>query len=121
MKAVQAYLDGIKEVTHQVMVESGEYWLQGAIVLVKARFWATYVQSEVKANIESGIDAMLKDRDFGSSLYLSDLYNMVEGIAGIEYINIAISGPATHIDSEGNLIVSELEIVTKGSVSVEVL
>ena len=118
ISAVQTYLDGVKEVTQQVSVISGADSLLNAVIVVKVKINTIYVVAEVKANIESGIDSILKDRDFNSSLYLSDLYDIVEPIAGVEYVNISISSPVENLDADGNLIAGELEIVTKGSVTI---
>jgi len=121
VRAVQTYLDGVKDVTHQVSVISGADALIGAHIQVTVKLSSAYVESELKSNIESGIDGLLKGRNFHESLYLSDLYDALEPIAGLEYVNIEITQPADHLDLKGNLIMGELEIVTKGSVTITTL
>jgi hypothetical protein len=121
VRAVQTYLDEVKDVTHQVSVISGADSLIGAHIQVTVKFSSAFVESELKSNIESGIDGLLKGRDFNESLYLSDLYDALEPIAGLEYVNIEITQPADHLDLKGNLIMGELEIVTKGSVTITTL
>jgi hypothetical protein len=118
VRAVQSYLDEIKEVTHLVEVVSGSTNLVPAYIEIEVKYDNTVVQSEVKASIEAGIDDILRGRDFDTSLYMSDLAAVLDAIDGYEYVNTSITAPASHIDGDGNLIVAELEIVTKGGVTV---
>lgn len=116
--ALQSYLDDRKEITHVVSVFSGEHALVNAEINVNVKINSSYVVSEIRANIESGINELLKDRAFNEDLYLSDLYSISEAIDGIDYINIEILGPNLKLDQKGNLIVNELEIISKGSLAV---
>jgi hypothetical protein len=118
IQAVQTYLDGIKDVTHQVKVVSGSPLLAPADISASVRVRSGFVESEVLANVEFGFDTLLKGRDFAAPLYLSDLYNIVEKIAGVGYVNIEITGPLNRLDAEGNLVPAQLEIVTKGTVTI---
>lgn len=118
VNSVQAYLDGVKDVTHQVSVVSGASSLVAAQISISVKLSSAFVESELRANIESGIDSLLRGRNFDTSLYLSDLYDVLEPIEGIVHANITIAGPTDNLDAQGNLIVGELEIVTKGSVTI---
>ena len=119
MRALQTYLDEVKEVTHLVRVVSGDTALIPAIINLKVRYNSSFVKSEVRAEIEAGIDTLLRRRDFFDSLYVSDIYNVIELVGGIDYINITIDSPADRVNHDGNLIVGELEVVTKGAVTIE--
>jgi uncharacterized phage protein gp47/JayE len=119
MRALQTHLDEVKEVTHQVRVVSGASALVPAQVRLRVEYDPSYVKAEVKAEITAGIDALLRRRDFRKSLYVSDLYSVIELIDGINHVNIDITQPANRLDGDGNLIVGELEVVTKGSVTIE--
>lgn len=119
MRALQNHLNEVKEVTHLVRVVSGATALVPASVNLKVKFNSSFVKSEVRAEIESGIDALLRRRDFSVPLYVSDIYNVVELVDGVDHVNITINNPVERLDSDGNLVVRELEVVTKGTVTIE--
>ena len=117
VNAVQDYLDGIKDVTHEVLVVNGASLLLAADITAAVSIKFGYVVSEILANLEFGIDALLKDRPFAAPLYLSDIYSVANGIEGISHVTIEITGPTTNLDANGNLIPTQLQIVTKGTVT----
>lgn len=117
VNAVQDYLDGIKDVTHEVLVVNGASLLLAANITAAVSIKFGYVVSEILANLEFGIDALLKDRPFAAPLYLSDIYWIADDIAGIDHVTIEITGPTTNLDANGNLIPTQLQIVTKGTVT----
>jgi hypothetical protein len=117
VNAVQDYLDGIKDVTHEVLVVNGASLLLAADITAAVSIKFGYVVSEILANLEFGIDALLKDRAFAAPLYLSDIYSVAKGIEGISHVTIEITGPTTNLDANGNLIPTQLQIVTKGTVT----
>lgn len=119
IRSLQTHLDEVKEVTHLVKVVSGASALVPAHIKMRIKYDPSYIKAEVRAEIIAGLDALLRRRDFHASLYISDLYAIVELINGINYINITIEEPAGKLDGDGNLIVGELEVVTKGSVTIE--
>ena len=118
MNALLQYLLTVKEVSHHVTVLSGEPALLRADIEILVDLNMAYVESELIANLEAGIDALLKGRRFNVPLYLSDLYDVADGVEGIKRSNILITGPVDRLDAEGNLIPKELEIVTKGNVTI---
>ena len=118
ISAIQQYLDGIKDVTHQVSVVSGYPLLIPANIDAYVRYRSGYVESEVLANIVFGFESLLKGRKFAVPLYLSDLYAITDQIGGIDHINIEITGQANRLDSLGNLVPEQLEIITKGTLNI---
>lgn len=118
IRALQNHLNEVKEVTHLVRVVSGDSALKPADIELRIRYDERYVVPEVRAEINSGIDALLRRRDFGKSLYISDLHSVLEVIDGIAYVNIKIVNPADRLDLNGNLVVGELEVITKGTVTI---
>jgi hypothetical protein len=122
--AVQTYLTGIKEVTQHVNVISGADSLLFADITVRVKFSNELIEPETRANIAAVIDGVLKNREFNRALRLSSpdtgdgLYDLVNPIDGIEYVNIEITAPAGKLDAEGNLIPGELEVITKGTVTI---
>jgi hypothetical protein len=118
ISAIQTYLNGIKDVTHEVSVISGYPLLVFATIQIYVSYNPAFVESEILANITFGVDSVLKGRQFATPLYLSDLYSITDQIAGIDHINIEITGPSARLDTLGNLIPQQLEIITKGSVTI---
>ncbi|MFA4971272.1 MAG: hypothetical protein WC683_01580 [bacterium] len=115
---LQAYLDGIKEVTQQVQVVNGAAALVPAQIEVELLVGPAYVYEEEAAKARAAIVELLKGRDFNEPLYLSDLHRVVEEAAvGMVYTNIAITGPSD-IDPEGNLVPAANRIITLGSLAI---
>ncbi len=116
--ALQQYLNGIKEVTQVVEVVDGSSILVPAAIAVRVAILDAYIPAEVKSQIQSIIVGMLKGRDFNQPLYLDALYEAVKSVAGIDYVNISITGPSTAppiIDSEGNLVPASNQVIVYGS------
>ena len=118
INAVQGYLDGIKDVTHEVRVVSGSPLLLAANINAFVSIGFGFVVSEVLSNIEFGFDDLLRARDFAAPLYLSDLYAIANNVAGVSSITIEITGPTSRLDAYGNLVPQALEIITKGTVNI---
>ena len=118
INAVQDYLSSVKDVTHEVSVVSGASLLLYADIDARVSIKFGYVVSEIVANLEFGFDNILKNRDFAAPLYLSDLYWIADKIEGIDHVTIEITGPSSNLDVNGNLIPQQLQIVTKGTVTI---
>ena len=123
--ALQNYLDGLKEVTQVPEVVSGEPWLVGAVIEGTIGVSAGFVKPTVLSNVLKAIDDILRDREFGQNLYLSEIMSIspdpltgIGGVSGVAYAKLKITGPATYLDSTGNLIITQNLIITKGSVSI---
>lgn len=121
-QALQSYLDARKEVTHTVKVTSGEGNLVRPVIQVRAGVKLGYSLSVTKAAIESAIDGLLQDRDFGASLYLSDFCPIIdELVAGLSFLNVTIQGyndvsgelRADKLDESGNLVIEASEVISK--------
>ncbi len=80
-------------------------------------------EPQVRSQVESAILDVLRGRKFGNTLRLSELYAPIAPepdrieIDGVDYVNIAIVGPAGRIDSDGNLPVNDSEVVTRGTIA----
>ena len=76
------------------------------------------------AKISATIRAILKQRDFNSPLYLSDLYDaLVPGIVGIDYVNISLSdqddrSPSV-IDADGNMVTAPQQVIILGTLNIQ--
>jgi len=127
VQSLQSFLDGKKEVTQTVSVTSGISFLVGAVVLVRVGVLKGYALSTVQKGVEAEIDAVLRDRKFGISLFVSELDEAVRKVAGVGFRNVEIQGnllpdgitvDVSRLDADGNLIVTIGEIVSKGLVVV---
>jgi hypothetical protein len=117
--ALQTELDSIKEVTQIVDVIDGVSILIPANIAITMSVLDGFIFSEVESQVRSNVIRLLKGRDFNSPLYLSDVYGVIKSISGISYVNIAISSSfSTLIDSKGNLITEENQVVVLGTLSV---
>jgi len=114
---LQARLDEIKEVTQHVEVVDGSSLLVPAeIAMLLEVNKAAYVESEVVSDAVATVIGLLKKRDFNDPLYLSTLYENVEALNGVVRVNIEITGPASSLDAEGNLVPTETNrVISFGS------
>lgn len=124
IQSLQTYLDLRKEVTQTVSVTSGEKFLVPAVITVRVGVKRNYSLSVVKNTVVAAIDTVLRDRKFGESLYESELDEAIEAVEGWSFWNVKIDGAydsstetvsTTKLDSDGNLIVSIGEIITKAT------
>lgn len=129
IQALQAFLDARKEVTQTVVVSSGANFLVRAVIAARVGIRLGISAQVVKTAVETAIDGVLRDRAFGVNLYTSDVVDAVIGVAGVAFANINISGfldldgvtvLTSRLDSNGNMIISAKEVITKGTVTVSV-
>ncbi len=119
MVGLQAYLDGVKEVTQQVEVIDGAPVLVPAQITVQALVGPTYIYDEEAAKVRAALIELLKARDFNTPLYLSQLYDTVKKASiGFAYVNVDIAGPVEFLDAGGNLVPPENRIITLGSLTI---
>ena len=50
----------------------------------------------------------------------SGIYDTLSRVSGLGFVNVEITSPADRLDADGNLVPLELEVVTKGTLSIEV-
>ncbi len=129
ISSLQEYLDARKEVTQTVVVTSGEGYLVPAKLTVRLGVLSNFSLSVVQTAVSAKIDNLLRDRKFKQSLYLSDIKRDVVKVPGVAFVNVTINGyldddEVTVLtdknDASGNLIASEEDIITKGSVTLTV-
>lgn len=122
---LQVYLDERKEVTQNVEVVSGAFFLVPAVIRVRMSIEAGYSDRVLQTSAEAALDGVLRARAFGRSLTLDELYAVLRPLEGVSFLNVVIEGEDTggpspdvsRLDSEGNLIIAKGEVVTKGSYS----
>lgn len=125
VRSLQAYLDARKEVTQVVAVESGAFFLIPAVMEVEVGVLPTFGAVVTTAAVIAAIDGLLKNRTFGSSLYRSDVVSTCLAVPGVGYVNVTILGYQNGAlvavdlqDADGNLIINDNRVITKGSVVV---
>jgi hypothetical protein len=127
LDALQAFLDARKEVTQTVSVTSGEDFLVPAVIVARVGVGTNFSESVIKTTVEAVIEGVLRDREFGSALYESDLDSAVLAVDGVTFTNVDINGHldgdgvtllTSRLDSDGNLIVDESEVITRGTITI---
>lgn len=117
MKRLEDYLAGIKDVTHSVKVIDGSASLVAATVTVSVKVQTNYVVSSVLSEIEENVRALLKDREYGDTLYKQSVYDLKDDVEGVLYLDVAL-GPTAKLDTGGNLVPEKGEVITIGTVTV---
>lgn len=122
IKSLQDSLDAKKELTQVVRVVSGASQLIPAVVSAHVKVLPGYLESTLRSKVEAAILTVLKNRAFGKSLDISELYwvvapNTINQIPGVFSVAILINGPVNKLDGSGNLVILENEVVTRGSIT----
>lgn len=125
--SLEAYLNERKAVTQTIQVVSGEAALIYAVLTIQVAVSAGFAENVVRLAVETAIDGILKGRQFGASLYRSEITETCLAVAGVSHVNptingYTVAGSATiqtdKLDGYGNLVIDESEVVTKNSVTV---
>ncbi len=121
IRSLQGYLNGIKEVTQTVSVASGVNFLIPAVITVRIGVLSNVSLQITQSTATTVVDSILRDRSFGVSLYVSDLYTPLSAITGVAFCNVTIVGYrptgslvilADKKDAQGNLIIDANEVIT---------
>lgn len=120
IRSLQSYLDSIKEVTQSVKVTSGAGFLVPAVIKVRLAIKVGISEQVAQASARSIVDGILRDRAFGNSLYVSDIVEPLSLLTGVVFVNVTIQGyrptgqgiNVDKVDSDGNLIISNSEVIT---------
>lgn len=88
-----------------------------AEITISVKVSRNYVASSVLADVEAAVLELLKDREFGVTLYLQEVYDVRASVDGVDYMNVTL-GPSGKLDGSGNLVPDADEVITKGSVAV---
>jgi hypothetical protein len=69
----------------------------------------------VENNVRSTIEGILLGRSYGESMRISDLYSAVEAVAGVDWSNVAITNQPTRVNTFGDLVIEDTEVITLGA------
>jgi hypothetical protein len=115
MSALYDYLDSRKIITVTHEVQGGAQYLIKLRVSIKIKVNRAYVASNVTANVKVVVENMFKGREFGDNLYISQVYDVVNDVNGVDFAHIKILS-TTHTDkinANYDVIIKEYEIITK--------
>lgn len=131
---IRLHLEERNDIVHVVSVVDGTSGIIEADITVDILVDFNAITDDV---IEAARLSLMKDdaepygllilRDYGESLYLSDIYKSIRdsqaNTTDIEYMNIKIVGPTEKLDSDGNLIIDARgqEIIQPGTVLVRAI
>ena len=124
---VESYLQERSDVAHTVRVVSGGSSVVGATIDIELAILEAAVFSEVASDIDTELRSILKGRRFGTSLYLSTVYETIEAIQGIDTFDVQLSSASLFgsslpawigLDSRGNIIVNEEYVISLGNIEI---
>ena len=128
INAVKTYLDERKIQTVQNSVVSGSFYLVKVKLTVELSIDDQYVFQTVSEAVSTALDTMFKDRDYAEPLLRSEYYGVVDAVDGVDYANISVADVAYDdssntdtppaVDSDGNLFISDHEVITKWEVTI---
>jgi len=114
---LQAYLEGIKEVTQLVQVVDGSGMLVPVDVTVAVKVLPSYVAADVLADIEQALLEVLRGRDFNQPLYKQFAHDTLKAATkGMEYANVTLTAPGheAFVDADGNVVPPASYIIKRG-------
>jgi hypothetical protein len=108
LTALYNYLEGLKMIncTHECVTGMSKVVKCGVGVAVNIK--TGYIFTNVSIDVLSAVENVMKNRNFGDSLYLSQLYAAVTAVDGVDYCEITIV-PQAGFESylvNGNFILS---------------
>ena len=124
VQVLQTFLEARKEVTHTVEVVSGSDALIPAVLTIHIGVQEGKSETAIKQLVENVIDGILRNMLFGEDLYRSHLDLRLQSLEGVGFVNVTIDGhlvSAATVTTKvvsGNLVVSDGEVITKGTVTV---
>jgi hypothetical protein len=127
IQKTQEFLEARKEVTQTVAVTSGANYLVKGVLTVRLGVKVGVSEGFAKASVETVLDDLLRGRSFGAGLYLSEVYEALRSVTGLAFANVTIAGhidlstgltTTAKLDSNGNLVVADSEVVSKGTVTI---
>ena len=115
MNSLWEYLDERKIITVTHEVVGGSQYLIKLRLSIKIKVNSAYREATVSESVKISVESMLKGRDFGKNLYVSQVYEIVNSVTGVEYSYISISSvdSADKINTNYDVIIKDYEIITK--------
>jgi len=121
IRSLESYLSEKKDVAHLIKVVSGADSMKEIDFSIQIKPMTGYVYSELATQVDTLIRTLMKRREFGVDLYLSHVYAEVQKVTGIEVYNVAISSSVLILDSAGNAIVTDAQVLVLGTLTISQL
>jgi uncharacterized phage protein gp47/JayE len=116
--ALESFLDSIAVLTTKARVTDGAVNLlsvdMSADIKVTEAYESTTAREAVKAAVTTAIENELLGRAYGESLRISDLYNLVDNVTGVDYAHLAVTNYSTRVNTFGDLPIEDYEVITLG-------
>lgn len=94
LSALEAYLSTRRLINVTVECVSGMSMIKKCSIAVQLKTLNGYSSSTVRGNVFDALVALLKNRNFGESLYLSTVYDAIMNVVGVDYAKATISSVA---------------------------
>lgn len=118
-RALETFLNAKTESTVKVHVADGSINLLSVNLAVDVHVLPAFTSQEaaqaVVANVLQAIEQQLLGRRYGDSLRISDLYQVVEAVDGVDYSHIKITNNLTRVTAPGDLPIQDYEVITLGA------
>ena len=108
-----AYFEDKRMLTTVIQIENPDY----VLIQVSATFGAKpyFRVSDVQSSAEDAINQLLNfdNVDFGQTLYLSSIYQVLEALPGIDHVFVTLftsSNPADNFPGDGRIVMGPSEI-----------
>jgi hypothetical protein len=86
-------------------------------VAVKVGYDITNTVNEVS----KVVTGMLVRREWGLSLRLSEVYDKVMDVDGVDYCYITLSSEPDRVNDKGDVVINDYEVIVRGNVIVSVI
>jgi hypothetical protein len=121
IRSLETYLQERCDVAHVVRVSSGADALVSADITVEFRALTGFIFSQVQGQIDARIRTLLKRRAFGDDLYISQVYEEVQSVPGVDVCNVTIACEEVSVDGHQNLIISQEQVIVPGTILIQSL
>ena len=126
-RSLATFLNGIAESTAEAVVTDGSINLLTVDAFVGIKILSTItndaLRNDIRDTVRNEVQTLLLGREFGDSLRIGDLYQIVEAVDGVDYSHITlvvrnnigddVSG--ARLNSFGGLVIEEFEVITMGA------
>lgn len=124
-RALETFLNAKTESTVKVHVADGSINLISVNLAVDVHVLPAFTSQEasqtVVASVIATLEAQLLGRRYGDSLRISDLYQAVEALDGVDWSHIKITNNPTRVTAPGDLPIQDFEVITLGTLPVVTL
>lgn len=130
LQKLTEFLDKRKEATVDVLAFDGSIFIVPVDLSIQLRKSVGFTESAVSTSVRDAVIAFMRSKNFGDSVRLGDLFQVVEGVDGVEFSRIAFTfpvNPGNGVPIPGlepayfdqtDLIVGKLQIVEPRNINI---